>query len=163
MLFSFHISPLFKRCRLKMLIASLCAFIRRGQFVLGKQNWRNSHFRFTKLISQISFSLFVVNCAFIFVSDYAIATSFSLLVQSVSLLRKRPRASALWTPDELCSARPAGWLRIVQTNFSFANNSAFRIPNSEFYSRLSIGITVSTSASQSTPSTSKPKSSEKSC
>ena len=37
-------------------------------------------FRFTKLISHVLFYLFDVNCAFLAVSDFAIAASFSLLV-----------------------------------------------------------------------------------
>ena len=39
---------------------------------------------------------------------------FAVSLGSFAVCGRRPRASALWTPDELCSARPAGWLRFTR-------------------------------------------------
>ena len=50
-------------------------FAFRGEFdlegPLGKKNKRNSQFRFTIMISHLRFTIFVVNCAFLFVSFLA--------------------------------------------------------------------------------------------
>ena len=51
----------------------VCAFSLQKQFVLGKHNSAIHIFRFTKLISHISFYLFDVNCAFFSCSDFVIA------------------------------------------------------------------------------------------
>ena len=63
-----------------MLIASLCAF--HAEDSLSKENRRAqfTFFRFLKRISHVLFYLFDVNCAFLFVSNYAIATNVMLLV-----------------------------------------------------------------------------------
>ena len=71
-----HFTQLFKRCRLETLIASLCAFTRRGYFWLEKWIGAIHIFKFTKLISHVLFYPLSVNCAFRFVGNYAIATSF---------------------------------------------------------------------------------------
>ncbi len=55
-------------------VALLLTFIRRGQFVLGKQNGAIHIFNVYKTDFSRSVLRFGVNCAFIFVTDYAIAT-----------------------------------------------------------------------------------------
>ena len=52
----------------------------KDSFGKEKRKAQFTFYGFTKFISHISFSIVCVNCAFGFVSDYAIVASFSLLV-----------------------------------------------------------------------------------
>ena len=66
-------------------VGEKCLSLRSAHFsprtvILYKKNSAIHIYRFPKMIPHISFYLFDVNCAFGFVSGYAIATSFSLLV-----------------------------------------------------------------------------------
>ena len=63
-----------------MLIASLCAFHAEDSLFKESRRAKFTFFRFLKRISHVLFYLFDVNCAFLFVSDYAIATNVMLLV-----------------------------------------------------------------------------------
>ena len=56
-----------------MLIASLCAFHSEDSFLGENRMAQFTFFRFTERISHVLFHLLGVNCAFLFVTDYAIA------------------------------------------------------------------------------------------
>ncbi len=85
-----HIPPPLKHCRLEMLIASLCAFYAEDSFCQENRNWRNSHFLVYEIDFSFSVLTFFVNCAFLAVTDYAIATMhFTVSLKNFALCGER--------------------------------------------------------------------------
>ena len=90
MLANVHIPPPLKHCRLEMLIASLCAFYAEDSFCQENRNWRNSHFFVYEIDFSFSVLPFFVNCAFLAVTDYAIATMhFTVSLKNFALCGER--------------------------------------------------------------------------
>ena len=84
-----------------MPIAPLCAFYAEDSSFVHKELAQFTFLGLRNLFLIFRSSLFFVNCAFLAVTDYAIAAKCSLLVWEVSLLRERQCGAAPLTPASL--------------------------------------------------------------